>query len=174
MKKISILLLTLIITNCYAQRESKLPASNVDFEAFEKLTSEVKIYRKDRLVSLDDFLKKATEENTIILDTRSTEMYNKKNIKGALHLDFTDFTQENLAKVIQKNTTNILIYCNNNFANDERNFASKVYIPKIKTEKRRYFYIKNDYFLFISENNGFSYYVYKWRKFIPRLQKAFK
>ncbi len=136
MKKISILLLTLIITNCYAQRESKLPASNVDFEAFEKLTNEVKIYRKDRLVSLDDFLKKATEENTIILDTRSTEMYNRKHIKGALHLDFTDFTQENLAKVIPKNTTNILIYCNNNFANDERNFASKVYIPKIKTEKR--------------------------------------
>jgi hypothetical protein len=124
------MLLMVIIFNISAQNTTKLPVSKVDFDAFEKLTQEVKMYRKDRLVSLDDFIKKSKEANTIILDSRSTEMYNRKHVKGAVHLDFTDFTQANLAKVITSTTTNILIYCNNNFANDEINFQTKMYIPK--------------------------------------------
>jgi hypothetical protein len=66
------------------------------------------------------------EENVIILDTRSTYRYDRKHIKGALHLDFTDFTQDNLAKVIPSFDTKILIYCNNNFDGDEIDFATKV------------------------------------------------
>ncbi len=107
------------------KKEIKLPASKVDFDAFETLTREVKEYRKDRLISLDKFLSYSKENNTIILDTRSTEMYGRKHIKGAVHLDFSDFTQANLARLISSVDTRILIYCNNNFANDEINFALK-------------------------------------------------
>ena len=111
----------------------RLPASKVDFDVFDSLTKEVKEYRKDRLVHLEEFLSMSAEKNTIILDTRSTEMFNRKHVKGAVHLDFSDFTQANLAKVIPTTATRILIYCNNNFADDEINFVSKMVAPPLQS-----------------------------------------
>ena len=92
MKKLNVVhwLFALSIISVSAQIDPKLPASKVDFDAFEQLTKEVNEYRKDRLLNLDDFLKYAQDSNTIILDTRSTEMYNRKHVKGAVRLDFTD------------------------------------------------------------------------------------
>lgn len=90
----------------------------VDYSAYGKLVQEVEKHRAKRLVSLDDFLNKSEEPNTIILDTRSKAMYDLKHIKGAIHLNFADFTQfaldEMLAQYDGRNTQ-ILIYCNNNF-----------------------------------------------------------
>jgi hypothetical protein len=97
----------------------------VDFDAYEKLTAEVKKHRKDRLVSVDEFLKMSKEKGTVILDTRSQKMYYGKHIKGAIHLDFTDFTADNLYRLIPKNTTRILIYCNNNFDSEPVYFVTK-------------------------------------------------
>lgn len=119
------------------ETETKLPASKVDFDAFETLTKEVKEYRKDRLISFDKFLSWSKESNTVILDTRSTEMYNRKHVKGAIHLDFTDFTQDNLLRLIPSTDTRILIYCNNNFADDQVNFRTKmVPKPQLRTIKK--------------------------------------
>ena len=101
----------------------------VDFDAFEKLTSEVKEYRKSRLIDLEEFLKMSKETNTLILDTRSTEMYNKKHIKSAVHLNFSDFTYGNLLSTVKFYDKRILIYCNNNFVRDEEHFATKMSIP---------------------------------------------
>ena len=95
---------------------TRAPSAKVDFDAFELLAREVKEYRKNRLVSLDEFLSMSKEKNTIILDARSTEMYNRKHIKGAIHLDFAEFSQAGLAALIASMDTRILIYCNNNFA----------------------------------------------------------
>ena len=53
--------------------------------------------------------------NTIILDSRSAEAYEMTHLKGAINLNFSDFTEEKLAKVIPNKKTRILIYCNNNF-----------------------------------------------------------
>ena len=111
------------------KQERKLPASKVDFDAFENLTKEVKEYRKDRLLSLDQFLSYSKEKNTVILDTRSTEMYNRKHVKGALHLNFSDFTQATLRRLLPSTNTRILIYCNNNFADDQVLFATKSVQP---------------------------------------------
>jgi 3-mercaptopyruvate sulfurtransferase SseA len=99
--------------------------SLVDFDAYEKLSKEVKKHRKDRLVSADEFLQMSKEKNTIILDTRSQEMYDGKHIKGAIHLGFTDFTADNLNRLIPNNTTRILIYCNNNFEAEPIYFVTK-------------------------------------------------
>jgi hypothetical protein len=133
---LSVLLVAYALTACTQDsktalvvKETKLPPSKVDFDAFETLAKEVKEYRKDRLVSLDKFISYSKEQNTVILDTRSTEMYNRKHVKGAIHLDFTDFTQFNLLRLIPSPFTRILIYCNNNFANDKINFMTK-YAPK--------------------------------------------
>lgn len=104
----------------------------VNFDDYLDLAIKVKEYRKDRLVTLEQFKKMALESNTVILDTRSDSMFKVKHIKGAIHLDFTDFTQDNLERLIPDKNTRILIYCNNNFLFmetprfEDPSFASKV------------------------------------------------
>ncbi len=111
-----------------------LSPSMVDFDAFEKLTTEVKKHRLSHMVSLDSFLLMSKEKNVIILDTRSDSMYNAKHIKGAIHLNFSDFNQYSLARLIPNRHTKILIYCNNNFGDDPVFFITKS-VPPIKPGK---------------------------------------
>lgn len=100
----------------------------IDFDGFLSEAKEVKDIRKKRLVSAKQFIKMAQEPDTIILDARNPQRYQIKHIKGSKHLDFTDFTADNLAKVIPSKDTRVLIYCNNNFVNNSEAFASK-YTP---------------------------------------------
>lgn len=116
--------------NTAQDSSSNFTPSIVDFDAFEKLTVEVKNYRKDRLINWSTFEKLSKNANTIILDTRSKEMYDKKHLKGAIHLNFSDFTQNNLAQIIPSFHTRVLIYCNNNIDNEPIFFASKISLPK--------------------------------------------
>ena len=92
--------------------------ANVDMDAYEQLVKEVKEHRKERMVNIDTFTKMSKEQNVVILDTRSDSMYKAMHIKGAIHLAFTDFTQDNLRKLIPDPGSKILIYCNNNFSDD--------------------------------------------------------
>lgn len=70
----------------------------------------------------------------MVLDTRSAFRFNRKHLKGAINLNFSDFTQENLRKIIPDTQTKVLIYCNNNFDGDRIDFASKIFRPGIKPE----------------------------------------
>lgn len=107
----------------------------VSFDDFKNLVTEVEAHRAGRLISLDSFLQMSREKNVVILDTRSDFRYKRKHIKGALHLDFTDFTQSNLRKLLPADpAAKILIYCNNNFEGDQVNFASKVARPQQNPE----------------------------------------
>lgn len=94
---------------------AQLKPAYVDFDAYEKLVAEVKEHRKSRLLTASEFIKTSKQEKVLILDTRSDSMYNAVHIKGAIHLNFSDFTQDNLAKIIPSSDYKILIYCNNNF-----------------------------------------------------------
>jgi Rhodanese-like domain len=114
--------------------------SLVDYDGFETLVKDVKSHRAERLLTLNQFLAKSKEANTIILDARSKEMYNLKHIKGAIHLDFSDFTQARLDAIMMRyagTETNILIYCNNNFEDklkpdlQDKAFMTKAFIPRI-------------------------------------------
>ncbi|HJS01206.1 MAG TPA: rhodanese-like domain-containing protein [Flavobacterium sp.] len=129
---ITLLIMALPFTSFNTQQDlsDNFTPSIVDFDAFETLTKEVKNYRKDRLINWSTFEKFSKETNTIILDTRSKEMFEKKHIKGAIHLNFSDFTQENLAQIIPSFNTRIVIYCNNNIDNEPILFASKISLPK--------------------------------------------
>jgi rhodanese-related sulfurtransferase len=120
----AVVLTTALLTLTVGASE-KLPPSSVDFDGFLKASLEAEKHRAERLVDLDRFLAMAKEKNTIILDTRSEKAYKRKHVKGAVHLNFSDFTDEKLAKVIPSKDTRILIYCNNNFEGDVRNFAAK-------------------------------------------------
>jgi len=106
------------------------PAPLVNYDDYKALVMEVEEHRQSRLVSLDSFLKMSKEPNTIILDTRSDLRYDRKRLKGAIHLSFTDFTQANLQRIIPDRNTRILIYCNNNFEGDQFDFASKLSMPR--------------------------------------------
>ena len=101
------------------------PPALVDFPSFRHLIDEVDIHRANRRVSLERFLEMSQEKDTITLDTRSEKAFKQKHLKGAVHLNFSDFTEDKLAKVIPEKTTRILIYCNNNVRNDLKNFAPK-------------------------------------------------
>jgi len=108
----------------------------VDFDAYEKLLSEVKEHRQTRLLTTEQFVKASKEKNVIILDTRSESMYAAAHIKGAIHLNFSDFTQANLAKIIPSGDYKLLIYCNNNIKNKntfpvnaKKFFATKAFYP---------------------------------------------
>ncbi|WP_152611521.1 rhodanese-like domain-containing protein [Psychroserpens damuponensis] len=136
---------TLIVTfmtflMCSSSETQKLdfPKAKVSYSDFEDLVKVVKDYRAERLISFDEFLEKSKDPNVIILDTRSKVMYDKKHVKGALHLNFSDFSVSNLDKIIPDTDTTILIYCNNNFNGDEVHFMSKtLVIPPSEEEKER-------------------------------------
>lgn len=110
-------------------QNKKYPRAKVSFEDFKELVAAVEPHRAARLIDFTTFLKKSKEPNVIILDSRSAFRFERIHLKGALHLAFTDFTQDNLAKVIPDPDTTILIYCNNNFEGDQVDFASKVARP---------------------------------------------
>ena len=112
-----------------AQQQISTPPSRVSFDDFKALVHEVESHRAKRLINLDDFLAMSTKENVVLLDTRSDRRYEQKHIKGAIHLDFTDFTHKNLRNIIPDPETKILIYCNNNIDNDAIHFATKMVLP---------------------------------------------
>ena len=91
----------------------------IDYPGFNSLTQEVQAYRQNRLVALAEFQRMAGEANTIILDARSADAYAAGHIAGAINLPFTDFTDQSLAQVLRDPGRRILIYCNNNFSNNE-------------------------------------------------------
>ena len=91
----------------------------IDYPGFRKLAVSVEEYRRSRLVGWDAFAAAAAEPGTLILDARSASAYARGHIAGAVNLPFTDFTADSLARVIGKSDRPILIYCNNNFSNDE-------------------------------------------------------
>ena len=111
-------------------QDTSFPPARVSFEDYTTLVAAVGQHRSERLLSLNDFLQKSREKNVIILDTRSDFRYDRKHLKGAVHLAFTDFTQSNLRKLIPDLNTTILIYCNNNFDDDPIDFASKMMLPQ--------------------------------------------
>lgn len=110
--------------------EKTYPRAKVSFEDFKGLVAEVEDHRAQRLVDLDTLLEMSRQPEVIIFDTRSTFRYERIHVKGARHLSFTDFTQDNLRRVIPSFDTTILIYCNNNFEGNQVDFASKIAMPR--------------------------------------------
>lgn len=127
MRKFNIILIILCLYTFTAYSQENSPF--ISFDDYDKLMDEVKEHRKSRLVELPEYLEMAKESSVIILDTRSDAMYNSKHVKGAIHLNFSDFTQERLAEIIPSTDTKILIYCNNNFIDDQLNFPTKMSFP---------------------------------------------
>ena len=125
----------ILAANAGWSQGTKYPNAKVSFDDFKGLVAEVETHRAIRLIDLNTFLKMSKEEGVIIFDSRSDFRFDRIHLKGAKHLAFTDFTQDNLKKVIPTFETKILIYCNNNFDGNQTDFASKVAVPRPKSDK---------------------------------------
>jgi hypothetical protein len=129
MKKCLAVAMLLLIGNTVLAQVNTYPPAKVSFDDFKELVAAVEPHRAERLIDLDTFLKMSQEPETIIFDSRSDFRYNRIHVKGARHLAFTDFTQDDLGKVIPSFGTRILIYCNNNFEGNQTDFRSKIAWP---------------------------------------------
>jgi len=124
-------LLVVVTSSAFAQG-TNYPKAKVSFEDFKGIVAEVEAHRASHLIELNTFLRMSKEPGVIIFDSRSDFRFDRIHVKGAKHLTFSDFTQDNLAKVIPTFDTKILIYCNNNFDGNQTDFASKVALPRPK------------------------------------------
>lgn len=113
-KTLCLLALTIFI-GCGLMAQAQ---EQVDYEGFNELTAKIAPIRQQRLIRLETFNLYKRDAGTIILDTRSKDAYERGHIKGAVHLNFSDFTDEKLAEIIPSRDTRILIYCNNNFTDN--------------------------------------------------------
>ncbi len=105
--------------------DKPIPNRLIDYNGFLKGAAEVAQLRAKHRVSQDDFIHMTGEQGTIVLDARSDDKFALLHVKGARHLSFPDITADELAKVIPDKSSRVLIYCNNNFLNEQRAFASK-------------------------------------------------
>jgi rhodanese-related sulfurtransferase len=116
------LVVGLMATGVWAE---EIENEQINFTLFLSEAGEAGALREKNRVSVEDFIRMSREAGTMILDTRSKEMYDRKHLKGAVHLNFSDLTKESLGRVIPDKGTRILIYCNNNFRNNSAAFFPK-------------------------------------------------
>ncbi len=104
---------------------NNIPNSLIDYDTFLSHAVDVGRLRSERRVTEEQFIGMASEPGTVIFDARSDDKYARLHIAGAKHLSFPEITADELAKIFQTKSTRILIYCNNNFLNAPRTFATK-------------------------------------------------
>jgi len=107
-------------------QQATIPNRLIDYAAFQAIVDNSRLERESHRLTEDAFLAAMQDPHTVVLDARSPAMYDLRHIKGAVSLPFTDFTAATLAGVLTAKDVKILIYCNNNFLNDPRAFASKM------------------------------------------------
>ncbi len=136
---LSSLAMTMIASNTIAQQSPTNPApvfsqkirpsipnSAIDAPGFRQIVQESAVERESKRLTEAEFIKAMQEKGVIVLDARSTRNFDRRHITGAVNLPFTEFTASDLAKVIPKKDSKVLIYCNNNFSGSPAAFATKM------------------------------------------------
>ena len=98
----------------------------IDMPGYLRIANEAAEHRAIRRVSEAEFIRMSREPGTVILDARSREKFDELHVKGAINLSFPDIAVETLRAAIPDVATRILIYCNNNFANADGPFPTKL------------------------------------------------
>ena len=99
---------------------------HIDMSGYLKAANEAADFRQSHRVPEEEFIRMSQEFGTIILDARSREKYELLHVDGAINLSFPDIDIESLQKTLPDKNTRVLIYCNNNFAGNQRAFPSKI------------------------------------------------
>lgn len=119
------LMITVALTPCFSQevkpKISADPNSSqhaCDSQGFLEFAIKAEKYRKDRLLSAEEFARIAKLPDTIVLDARDKEANKLLRVKGSINLPYTSFSEHALSKAIPSKQTRILIYCRNNIKTD--------------------------------------------------------
>ena len=121
-----VLALTLLPFASAAQEATPIENPAIDMEGFLSAAREAARHRQSRRLSEADFIRMSREPGTVVLDARSRQKYDELHVRGAVNLSFPDIAIESLKRTIPEPRTRILIYCNNNFANAQGPFPSKL------------------------------------------------
>ena len=98
----------------------------IDMPGYLTVAAQAADHRANRRVSEADFLRLSRDPGTVVLDARSREKYDLLHVKGAINLSFPDITVASLAAALPDKNARILIYCNNNFRNNQQAFPTKM------------------------------------------------
>jgi phage shock protein E len=120
-----IIVALLLTVSVFAADRKAVDNPAIDMAGFLQDAAAAAEDRELRRLTEEEFLAMSREPGTIVLDARSRGKFEERHVKGAVSLPFTDFTADALARVITTKETRVLIYCNNNFENDESAFATK-------------------------------------------------
>lgn len=115
-----------LVAGAARAEERQIPNRLIDYKGFREDVSKVEGLRRERRVTEEEFLRMAAEPDTVVLDARSAAKFRLLHIRGAKNLSLPDVTAAELARVIPTKTTRVLIYCNNNFENEQAAFPSKI------------------------------------------------
>jgi rhodanese-like protein len=108
-----------------AGADNSIPNQRIDMAQYLKVAHEAAAHRETHRVTEAQFIQMSRDPGTIVLDARSREKYDLLHVRGAINLSFPDITVESLARVLPDTNARILIYCNNNFENDQQAFPTK-------------------------------------------------
>jgi hypothetical protein len=123
--KTKTLFITLFVSTSSILVAQQIPNRLIDYKGFQIIVAESASERESHRLTEPQFIAAMAEKEVVLLDARTASKYELRHIRGAVNLQFTDFTADTLAKVIPTKGTKILIYCNNNFENSPRAFECK-------------------------------------------------
>jgi len=123
--KTSALVLGVSLLALSAVADTNIPNRLVDYDTFLAHAVDVGRLRSEHRVTEEKFIQMAGEPGTVVFDARSDDKFQQLHIKGARHLSFPEITAAELAKIFPDKSVRVLIYCNNNFLNAPRVFATK-------------------------------------------------
>jgi hypothetical protein len=109
-----------------AQDRTGMRNPSIDMNGYLSVSVEAAKHRETRRISEEEFIRMSRELGTIILDARSSELYQLLHVKGAINLSFPDIAVDSLKSTIPDKNTRILIYCNNNFLGAPLPFPTKI------------------------------------------------
>lgn len=109
-----------------AQKTRHVENPAIDMEGYLRLAREAAEHREKRRLTEEEFIEMSRRPGVIVLDARSKAKYDELHVNGAVNLSFPDITVESLSKMMPDRNATILIYCNNNFRNEEKAFPTKM------------------------------------------------
>jgi hypothetical protein len=116
----------LAATTSRASEPQELANPAIDATAFLRVAEDAMRSRAAHRLSEAEFIRMSHEPGTVVLDARSRDMFELLHVDGAVNLSFPDITVASLARLLPDKQVRILIYCNNNFAQAEDAFPSKL------------------------------------------------
>jgi Rhodanese-like domain len=128
-----------------SNQPATIPNSKIDAPGFQQIVRETAAERESHRLTEVQFIQAMAEKGVVLLDARSSRNFDKRHVKGAVNLPFTEFTAASLAQIIPQKNSKILIYCNNNFDGSPISFATKMPVTALNlstyTNLRGYGYI---------------------------------